>query len=853
VAVYDLALVNDKILIEVDGKSHCCAKAKSIDRLKNRIAAEEGYDILRVNYLSDPKDLIAELKRLLKNHNGQYQFIDAKVLKVSVRKSKRAKSLYCIEVDEDASFVAQGVVSHNCHPPGNRMPLRAEIEHCRLSIANDIEAHKPRVIVGAGKTPLEWATGETTITKWCGRFIPIMVGSTPCWFYSILHPAYILRQRAEDGWGDAFRHDLCRVAQWLERDPDPPCPEQIANLHDGCNYVLDAAALSKLERQMQRWVERGTTVAFDIETIGLRPYRFDDPRDGLLSIAFSDGKTTWAMPVNTKPATWDGPSLKRVFQIIYDFLRSSVVKVAHKLRFEMEWLTSIFGHEPRWPRAHWGDSMLQAYVLDERRGTHSLDFLCMQYFGFRLKAQSNVNVAKLVNADVRDLLKYNALDAKYEARLFAAQDKCIKHEQLHAAYRVHLKRVFTLVRAQQTGFPVDFARVKEHQQQLETKIAGCYRDIEDSREAKRYLKKAGRPLSPTSALQVTVLFRDILHRREGERSTNKSGYSVDDDALTAMNDVPVAKQILDLRHYAKMKSTYCDKYAEPGQLVYQDGRVHTEFNDGLTRTGRLSSEDPNMQNVPVRQDGWIRAMFVPPPGHIILSCDYGQIEYRILGVAANDAYIKKTLRDRYDVHLDWAQRVAKADPRVWRRFGKDIKKLRTEIKNTWVFPAFYGAHADYIARLLQMNIRACRDLFDEFWDEFKGVRKWQKRTMNFYLENGYVECLTKRRRRAPMTRNQIYNSPIQGTASDVVLDAMNRLSVKAERDGEPALQTVLNIHDDLTHFVPKKRREELQDKIVREMLTPSFDWIDVPISAEVKVGSDWSKMEAVDTFFSDEL
>jgi DNA polymerase-1 len=296
-----------------------------------------------------------------------------------------------------------------------------------------------------------------------------------------------------------------------------------------------------------------------------------------------------------------------------------------------------------------------------------------------------------------------------------------------------------------------------------------------------------------------------------------------------------------------------DKFGRTGGVVYPDGRIHTKFNDLFTTTGRLSSDDPNMQNFPKRKDAWIRALVVPPKGCVMVSSDYGQIEYRVIGIAANDKYIQQTLRDRYDVHMDWAERVAKADPRVYKAFNKDIKKLRSEIKNTWVFPAFYGAHADYIARMLNMDIRAARDLFEVFWEEFAGVHAWQRKLLKQYERTGYVSCLTGRRRRAPMSKNMIYNSPIQGSASDIVVDAMCRLSLRAERDDEPALTPVLNIHDDITFCVPKKREGELIPIIVDEMLHPSFDWVTVPISVEVSSGPNWADMKAIGTYFSDEL
>jgi len=452
---------------------------------------------------------------------------------------------------------------------------------------------------------------------------------------------------------------------------------------------------------------------------------------------------------------------------------------------------------------------------------------------------------------VEKLLSYNALDAKYTARLYQAQREELIRDGLLGAYKVHLDRAITLVKAQQVGLVVDFDSVDRYRTDAVAKIAKCAARIARSRLAKLYWEKKGHELSPTSPKQLAELFRDILKRPEGCREKNKSGYSVDDTALKAMR-LPIANWVLELRRAMKLKGTYLDGCARGGKWIYPDGRLHTKFNDTFTATGRLSSEEPNVQNFPKREDAWVRTIIVPPSGHVMLSADYGQIEYRVLGIASKDKRICDSLRDRYDVHMDWAERVAKADNKVWIAFGKDIKKLRSEIKNTMVFPAFYGAHADYIAQMIGMNKQKCRALFDEFWEEFAGVRAWQQRLLKEYQRDGYVSCLTGRRRRAPLTQNMIYNSPIQGSASDIVVDAMNRLSIRAEKDSIPALQPVMNIHDDLTFYVPRKRLRSLTRVIVDEMLHPSFDWVTVPISVEVSVGKNWGEMDSVGTFFSDD-
>jgi DNA polymerase-1 len=584
------------------------------------------------------------------------------------------------------------------------------------------------------------------------------------------------------------------------------------------------------------------------------------PVNGWLSIAFSDGRITWALPICHKDARWSPDDWHRAKDLVLQFLRSKCVKVAHSLPFELEWMTQIYGHNPRWRRTGWGDTMSQAYVLDERRGGLSLDDCCLHRFGFRLKSQSNVDRSRLAEEGIDRLLKYNALDAKYEAKLYHVQAEEIEQEGLQEAYKLHLRRCLTLVRAQQKGLVVDFDAVAKFQKKMQRKIDQCLLEIADSREARLYEKKIGKPLEPTSNPQLVVLFRDLLDRREGQRKKNKTGYSVDDSALEKM-DLPIASAVLRLRSYSKMKSTYIDPCAPVGGVVYADGRLHTKFNDLFTVTGRLSSQDPNVQNFPMREDAWVRAIVTAPKTHpitgasckhVLLSCDYGQIEPRVIAMESRDKRLVRSFVDRHDIHGDWAERIAKADLRAYREYGNDLKKLRQDVKSNWVLAGFYGAAWESIAARLKLS-RKCEDLFEEFKGAFPGVWKWQEKQLADYQHDGYVTGLTGRRRRAPLSTNQLLNNITQGVASDLVVEAMNRLSVRAEKEEEPAFQAVIDLHDDLEFYIPKDRLEGLQEEIVREMLTPAFDWVNVPMSVEVKIGENWADMRPVGTFFSDEL
>lgn len=288
-----------------------------------------------------------------------------------------------------------------------------------------------------------------------------------------------------------------------------------------------------------------------------------------------------------------------------------------------------------------------------------------------------------------------------------------------------------------------------------------------------------------------------------------------------------------------------------------------------------SSTEPNLQNMPMRTHPEIRSMVTAMGKAItgidrdkvraeslqgemmIVSADYGQIEARVIGMASEDEFLCKSLFENYDVHFEWAQRIATRVPRlVGGKAGlkdkDEMKKFRSVVKNKWTFPAFYLAQLSSIEKNLGCEENELRREFDDFWQQFAGVHAWQKRLLKFYKEHGYVECLTGRRRHGPMTPNMVVNSPIQGTASDIVVDGMLRLSKTAVLTDRMYLHPRLNVHDDLTFYMPVKNLDQSIDIMAEHMLMCPFVFINVPLTVEVKVGHNWHEMTEIATLRSED-
>ncbi len=304
-----------------------------------------------------------------------------------------------------------------------------------------------------------------------------------------------------------------------------------------------------------------------------------------------------------------------------------------------------------------------------------------------------------------------------------------------------------------------------------------------------------------------------------------------------------------------MKSTYVDGLElGKGKYIYADGLIHCNFNSTFTTTGRFSSDEPNMQNFPHRNDSWVREQIEAPDGHVIVAADYGQLEMCGAAMCSKDPILIKDLWNDVDTHMVWAAKLAEIYPLC---VGGDFndpevaKSFRSLFKNKITFPAIYGASNASMAGYINIDQCYIDDLMDIFWDSFKGIKKWQSDLLCSYRETGYVESPTGRRRHHPLTSNEAINAPIQCLGSEIVVDAMNRLSFLAASTNQWHLHPRLNVHDDLTFCVPLKKFDESVATIVEIMLTPTFGKIiNVPLSVSVEYGKNWYNMFTIGKFWS---
>ncbi len=762
---------------------------------------------------------------------------------------------------------------NNCvrtHPDEENPIGFLPIECCRPSIIKDIEETKPKAVFGFGNVPLNWVLGEGAISRWRGRRLPVKIGKHVCWFFPFLDPTALLGMRRNYEGSDTtylsdkeyiFKSDVKHALGEVSVLPTPHVPNK-EEVFAGVECVWGANGdkdVRKILRYLKRFAEF-PEVGIDYETSSdesirdvyrlVRPY---GKGAKILSIAISAYDETIAFGVDHPECKWTRKQIDKIFKAFKHFmLKTKTVKVAHNLAFEMEWAIVRWGLDfLRKPR--WGDTMAQAYLLDQRQGMLKLDILTWIHFGFRLKTFSSIDVANLDMEPIEDVLEYNGGDAKWEIKLYHRQKEILLNRGLIKVYNEQIRRVSTTVMMQYLGIPIHQKTIKVFQKDLGDEIEDIDLGIKDIPEIIEFTKKYG-SFNPASTKDCTRLFRDELELEAGRRKT-ATGYSTADDVLTDV-DLEIAQLILKRRELVKVKSTYIDSLAKDGKFLWPDGLAHPSINTAQVSTRRTSYDSQNFQNYPKKRNRNTRSTVRAPKDHTILSVDFGQIEARVIGMASKDKNFCKALWEGYDVHMEWAERICHQYPRIigGKKYLNDketMKDMRQKTKNLFVFPSFFGAQPPSISEDLKIPIEEVTILLKDFWRTFSGVKAWQKKVKEDYRLYGYVELLTGFRRYGPLDGSQIINTPIQGTASDIVIDSMNRLSEYACKE-DIKYHPRLIIHDDLSFFLPKKRLDEMAGFIIDEMLKINFKFINVPLTVEASMGPNWFDLQEIGTFASND-
>ena len=508
-----------------------------------------------------------------------------------------------------------------------------------------------------------------------------------------------------------------------------------------------------------------------------------------------------------------------------------------KFGFDIKYQMDVLAHAGISIVGKLRDVELMHYLLDPEKA-HKLDILSKSYLGVDIAqapaVQKEVSLFDEVEEDeagernrFREAAAILLIGAKVWTEL---QDAGIV--DLYESVEEPLIRV--LSRMECTGVKVDVPTLMEYADSLRAEIA-------ENESVVRQI--AGDPtLNVSSPKQLGELLFEKLKLDPKAKKSAKGTWSTDEDTLVELADEsPVIDAILDFRAAKKLLSTYIEPF--PKYISPVTGRIHTTFNQALTSTGRLSSSNPNLQNIPIRTDRgrYIRKAFVAQdPESVIVSADYSQIELRIMAHLCGDEHLIHAFREGIDVHAATAAKI----------FHLPVEAVSADqrrIAKTANFGIMYGISAFGLAQRLRIPRSEAKKIIDDYFASFPAIRSFIDRTVAAARENGYVETLFGRRRfipdinsknltlRALAERNAV-NAPIQGTSADIIKIAMIRIDRRLRESGMTA-RMVLQIHDELLFEAPQTEAEALKEMVVSEM--EGVIKLSVPLTVECKDGKNW--------------
>ena len=486
------------------------------------------------------------------------------------------------------------------------------------------------------------------------------------------------------------------------------------------------------------------------------------------------------------------------------------------------------------------DTMLAHYILEPEE-KHNLDFLANKYLGYKmipieeLIGEKGRNQRTMRSVEPRIVSNYSCEDADITFQLKDILLSKIKEQGIEKLlYDIEIPLIKVLMSMERTGVRIDSARMKEYSAELQKELVG----IEES-----IYEHAGEKFNISSPKQLGVILFEKLKVDPKPKMTKTKQYSTSEEELMKLIDKhPIVNEILEWRSVNKLISTYVDVL--PTLVNPATGMLHTSFNQAVTATGRLSSANPNLQNIPIRDERGkvIRSAFVASDGeHIFFSADYSQIELRVMAHLSQDhAMLDAFNKYSLDIHTATAAKIFKVDE------SEVTREMRSKAK-TANFGIIYGISAFGLGQRLNISPKEGKALIDSYFETFSGVKEYIERSIADAREKEYVETMFGRRRYLPdiNSRNAIVrgfaernavNAPIQGSAADIVKIAMINIFRRFNENNLKA-KMILQVHDELNFNVPVSEMEIVKQIVVDEM--QNCVKLSVPLIVDARFGKNW--------------
>lgn len=578
-------------------------------------------------------------------------------------------------------------------------------------------------------------------------------------------------------------------------------------------------------RELAGMLNRLDEFCFDTETSSLKPLETE-----LVAVSFSweknKGYMVWFS--DEEAARENIKILKPVFE------NSSIKKIGQNLKFDIQ----VLGNYGVEVKGQLFDTMIAHYLLEPDM-RHNMDYLAETYLDYKpvpiesLIGEKGRNQKSMRAVAAYKLTEYAVEDADITYQLKQLFYDRIKEENLFSlASEIEMPLIPVLAGMERRGVKLNVDALKDYAVTLRRQIAGLQREI---------YELAGMEFNIGSPKQLGDVLFLKLRLDDKARKTKTKQFVTNEEVLQRLADKhPVVNKVLEYRGLKKLLSTYVDSL--PELISDRTGRIHTSYNQAIAATGRLSSNNPNLQNIPIRDESGreIRKAFVPAEGNVFLSADYSQIELRLMAHLSGDSGMKEDFISGQDIHSATAAKI----------FGVNVEEVKREMRTrakTANFGIIYGISAYGLSQRLNISRPEAKELIDGYFSSYPGVKEYMDKSIEKGREKGYVTTMFGRKRylrdiqsrnsllRSNAERNAI-NAPIQGTAADIIKIAMIKIHSRL-RESDLSADMIMQVHDELIFEVAEKDEEALRDIIIYEMENACR--LDVPLLVECGSGRNW--------------
>lgn len=702
---------------------------------------------------------------------------------------------------------------------------------CKKRVSDQLEEFGPDLIIALGliaaRSVLDFPDNgkqKKSVNHIRGTVFPSTKYN--CWVAGSWDLDYIIKN---NDYGSMFRDHIEEALNLLEK----PIPSMLPRNCEILNTV------DKVREFFEFTKEFDDPWSYDYETNGLLPYR-KDAKIHCASFAVTDDQSFW-LPLDYKDY-WSDEELVEVMALLAEWVASSVNKKVQNLSMEEKWNMEILST----PSGGFsGDTMVTEHICDPRRGVCGLDWQVFRATGDKYKATVDLTKPDWADHEPEALLQtYSGLDAQYTIHVDKKQQQFLeKHPALKGANEFFMKCLPSLVRMEHRGMGVDRAELDRQTEVATIGKGECEVLFKESDFVEAFKKKTGRnSWGPGSDKDFKDMFYETLDLQPPEHRSATGGLPADKVAVAYIVENATDTGLKEFcnamtkwRQLDTLISTFLGGF---DRQICEDGLIHPGFLLHTVESFRSSSANPNFQNLPKRgtEHKDFRKIVVPHIGDLLGEIDASGAEVGTVAMVSKDPILTKQVQEGFDPHSYWAGKLFDVTP------DKVTKMQRFLGKNKLVFPLFYGSYYKTISRdFKEIPLDHIQDVEKEFWRMYKGVKQWQNSTVKFYNRTGYVELVTGFRRYGPLSRNQIFNTPIQGASFHMLLESLFQTDIELMRRGLTSA-VVCQVHDSIVPDIVSAELEEVQAIAVEQMTKKIWPWQgDVPRGAEWLHGRNWGE------------